>query len=198
MALVHSSVDVHVQQSSKNENVFCGDSYFFKETKDYFICVLADGLGSGEYAYESSNAVITYVEENHAHSVDELMKESNKKMVHKRGAAVAILKVDFVEKTFEYSCVGNIRFYLYSPQGKLTYPLPVTGYLSGRPQKFKTQRFRYEDKSKFLMHSDGIQVMGIKALMNNRDNLLSISEDILELQTDISDDSTFIIGSLLS
>ena len=81
-----------VSKLPKNNNVYCGDSFYITINDDYFLCVLADGLGSGEFAYESSQAVVSIVKANPDEDVDTLMDYANKVLVRKRGAAVAILK----------------------------------------------------------------------------------------------------------
>ncbi|KAB7704815.1 SpoIIE family protein phosphatase [Bacillus aerolatus] len=194
--LQSEQLEICADKAAKDGKPFCGDSYYIHETDDYLICVLADGLGSGEFAFHSSYAVTKTVEENHHEPVDLLMRLSNNVLYQKRGAAVAILKIYFDKREFEYSCVGNIRFYLYSDEGKLTYPLPVTGYLSGRPQKYRTQRFSYEENCKFLLHSDGINILNVKAMMKNR-SIQQIASILEEQTLRSNDDSTFIIGSLL-
>ncbi|KKB39755.1 PP2C family serine/threonine-protein phosphatase [Bacillus thermotolerans] len=194
--LQNEHLEVVAKKSAKNDNRFCGDSYYIHMTDEYLICVLADGLGSGEFAYHSSNAVVKAVEEHHVESVDSLMNISNRVLYQKRGAAVGILKVYFDTQEFEYSCVGNIRFYLYTDEGKLTYPLPVTGYLSGRPQKYRTQRFSYESNCKFLLHSDGLNLLNVKNMLKNR-SVQQISAILQEESLRSNDDATYIVGSLL-
>lgn len=192
----NEQMEICANKVAKGGQPFCGDSYFIHATDDYFICAIADGLGSGEFAFHSSSAVTKIVEENHHEPVDHLMRLSNSVLYQKRGAAVAILKVYFHTQEFEYSCVGNIRFYLYTDKEKLTYPLPVTGYLSGRPQKYRTQRFTYETNCKFILHSDGINILNVKALLRNR-SIQQIASILEEETTRSGDDSTYVIGSLL-
>lgn len=192
-----SNVNVLAFQTAKKGKLLCGDSYFYTSTDEYFICVLADGLGSGEYANEASVAVTKVIEENHSQSVEELMELANIVLVKKRGAAVCVFKIDYTSKNITYSCVGNIRFFLYSSNGKLTYPLPVTGYLSGRPQNYHTQSFSYESNSKFLVFSDGFNIQGIKTLLKGYIPLHAIAETIKDKYLNTDDDSTFILGSLL-
>ncbi len=75
-----------------------GIAFIALANDDYFLCVLADGLGSGKPAFESSHAVVSTVKSNPEETVDTLMYYCNKVLLHKRGAAVAILKVDFKPK----------------------------------------------------------------------------------------------------
>ncbi|GER68492.1 phosphoserine phosphatase RsbX [Weizmannia acidilactici] len=193
--LSSKAVEVYGFQTTKAGRELCGDAYFMKATDDNFLCVLADGLGSGEYAYYSSQAVARAVKEQSDEDVEALMKACNRALYRKRGAAVAILKVCFQTRKFVYSCVGNIRFYMYSPSGRLTYPLPITGYLSGKPQHFKTETFDYESNSKFIIHSDGVKERDVKAFLKKCESIELIA-DQLKKQQAMDDDATFIIGRL--
>lgn len=193
---VKGEVEIYSYQRAKEGNEFCGDSYFYTYTDRYFICVLADGLGSGEKAFDSSTAVVAIVEQYHDEDVESIMRRCNQVLAEKRGAAVAIFKVYFSKKEFVYSCVGNIRFFLYSSSGNLTYPLPVTGYLSGKPQNFRTQVYPYEQDSKFLIYSDGFHFNGLKSILSTAKPLRSIAEDIKRKPLSTTDDATFIVGSL--
>lgn len=182
---------------SKGGNAHCGDTYFFVQDDTSFVCLLADGLGSGRFAYESSYAALEIVErEWKRESIEGMMDLINKAMFQKRGAAVALFKVDFETKTFDYTCVGNIRFYLYGPDGKLTYPLPVTGYLSGRPQRYRMERFVYQPGSKFLVHSDGVVLLNTKELMRYR-STEQIAAELDAVAAKSNDDATFLVGNLL-
>jgi negative regulator of sigma-B (phosphoserine phosphatase) len=182
---------------SKDGNSFCGDTYYFMQEENSFVCLLADGLGSGRFAYESSRAAAEIVEKEwQAETVEGMMNLINEAMFQKRGAAVALFKIDLETRRFEYTCVGNIRFYLYGPDGKLTYPLPVTGYLSGRPQRYRMERFVYEPGSKFLVHSDGVNLLNTKELMRYR-NTEQIAAELEMVALKSNDDATFLVGSLL-
>ncbi|MFJ7978626.1 PP2C family serine/threonine-protein phosphatase [Peribacillus sp. JNUCC 23] len=186
-------------QSSKNGEIYCGDDYYIAHTDEYLLCVLADGLGSGEFAYESSHAVIEEIMANQNKGVQALMDIGNGVLTNKRGAAVSVIKIYFDTSEFVYSAVGNIRFFLYNPEKeKLVYPLPVTGFLSGRQQKYRTQRFKYEPGASFILHSDGVQLQRAKALLKSCSPLEQKAQEIIEGIKVQADDSTFIIGSLLS
>lgn len=189
-------LEVLAYQKVKLGKSLCGDAYFFTAADEYFICVLADGLGSGEYANEASTAVTEVVKQHHELSIDALMELCNKALIRKRGAAVAIFKINFRTRQFTYSCVGNIRFFLYSKAGKLTYPLPVTGYLSGRPQAFQTRSFQYEQHSRFLIYSDGLNISGVKRVLQTSIPLDQVFKEVKGYVNN-DDDATFILGSLL-
>jgi negative regulator of sigma-B (phosphoserine phosphatase) len=183
-------------QLPKEGKVCCGDSFYLKSTEDYFICVLADGLGSGERANESSSAISSLVEQMHGENVDLLMDLCNREMKDKRGATASILKIDYENRQFTYSSVGNIRFILCAPSGTFIYPLPILGYLSGKPQKYRTHTYSYEKGSKFIIHSDGLVIPGIKAVLNMGQSVEDLSRHLETYTKSRNDDLTYIVGQL--
>ncbi|WP_088006176.1 PP2C family serine/threonine-protein phosphatase [Indiicoccus explosivorum] len=193
----HKYVDVCIYNAAKKGNYESGDSYFTIATDEYFVCAVADGLGNGPVARLASQVIPTILMEHHHETVDDLMSRFNDEMFQKRGAAVAMFKVYFGEKHFDYSCVGNIRFYLYRREtDELVYPLPVMGYLSGRPQKLRTQRFPYSAGDLFLIHSDGVELRNPKSMMRRAGIPEQLYRDIFKA-IETGDDATFITGSLL-
>lgn len=190
----------HIQalayQIQKEGNTCNGDSFYFKATEDYFICVVADGLGSGEGAHASSNAIREVVEKYHYEEVEVLMNHCNQVLKDKRGATVGILKVDFNQKKFTYCSVGNIEFLLHCPSGNFIYPIPVLGYLSGRPQKYRVQTYSYEEGAKFIIHSDGIAIPGIKKILSGSKMVEDIAYHLEKYTKTGADDLTYIVGQL--
>lgn len=199
MIMKESNSFVHTLafQVPKEGNVCCGDSFYIKATEDYFICALADGLGSGERANESSSAISALVERKHREDVEVLIDLCNQELKDKRGATVSILKIDFKRKNFTYSSVGNIRFMLCSPSGSYIYPLPILGYLSGKPQKYRTQTYSYEEGSKFIIYTDGLVLPAIKTLLNKGQSIEELSSRLEVYTKTRKDDLTYIVGQLL-
>jgi phosphoserine phosphatase RsbX len=190
----------HIQtlayQIQKKGNTCNGDSFYIKATEDYFICSVADGLGSGVYAHDSSNAIREVVEQHHHEEVEILIDYCNKVLKDKRGATVSLFKVDFSHRKITYSSVGNIRFVLYSPPGKFIYPFPVIGYLSGKPQKYCIETFSYEKDSKFIIHTDGLHIPAIKPLLVNFRSIEVLANHLNMYTNTSNDDLTYIVGQL--
>lgn len=199
--MLELDLNQHIQaiayQVPKEGNVFNGDSFFMKVTAEYFICVVADGLGSGEHAYHSSNAISQEVEKNHDKEVEVLIDSCNQVLKDKRGATISILKVHFFQKTFTYSAVGNIQFILSCPSGRFIYPLPILGYLSGKPQKYRCETYSYEEGSKFILHTDGLVIPGIKSLVSSSCSIKEIANYLERYAKTGKDDLTYIVGQLL-
>ncbi|MCM3598767.1 SpoIIE family protein phosphatase [Metabacillus idriensis] len=192
----NNHVYAYAYQMQKEGKTLCGDSFLIKSTEDYFICAVADGLGSGERAYESSSAIKEVVEELHAEDVGLMIEKSNEVLKNKRGATVAIFKAYFKQNQFTFSSVGNIRFVLYSPSGTFVYPLPVLGYMSGKPQKFRVQSFAYDPGAKFIIHSDGLNIPAVKSLLKDNRTIEDISNQLEPYTISRQDDLTYVVGQL--
>ncbi|KPB04136.1 PP2C family serine/threonine-protein phosphatase [Bacillus sp. CHD6a] len=192
----HKRANVNAYQNAKNGMYFCGDSYYVSTTDDYFLCVVADGLGSGEFAHDASQAVISAAKDHETEDVSVIMKACNEAMRNKRGAAVSVLKVNYALREVLYSCVGNIRFFLYPPTEKLIYPLPVKGYLSGRPQTLKTHRFPYKSNMKFFLYSDGLNIPSVKKYIKDIPSATSLLEIAAMFTSNGMDDVTIISGEI--
>lgn len=149
-------IDVAVYQKPKAKNYYCGDSYFYKETDHEFVCAIADGLGSGEYAKESSQIVIDIIRTNSSATVEELVKKCNEQLAGKRGAVIGILKLDFLEKSYTFSSIGNIGMMTVAKDQKKKRTIPNAGYLAGYKRPFKVIRERLELDMNFIMFSDGV------------------------------------------
>ena len=56
-AIVTEHVEAYVYQEAKRGNRESGDTYFIHTEEDYFICAIADGLGSGPIARQSAQII---------------------------------------------------------------------------------------------------------------------------------------------
>ena len=149
-------VEVSVFQKAKKGNYYCGDSYFYHESDDKFICALADGLGSGEFAKESSQIVMEVIRDNKDDSVASIMRKSNEKLVGKRGVVLGILQIDLQSKHYAYSSIGNIGLMTITTNSIKKRNIPQAGYLSGYDRPFKVMTDKLEQGMIFVMFSDGI------------------------------------------
>ena len=152
----NKSIQTSIFQKPKIGNYYCGDSYFYKETEDAFICALADGLGSGEHAKESSQAVMDIIEQNDDASVEQIIKLCNKGLVGKRGVVLGVLKIDFQEKTYTFSSIGNIGLMTVTSDSNKKRNIPNSGYLGSYPKELKVLRDKLTEDMIFFMFSDGV------------------------------------------
>ncbi|MET3698567.1 negative regulator of sigma-B (phosphoserine phosphatase) [Bacillus oleivorans] len=188
-------IELYTFQSKKEGKSYCGDAFFYFSDETGFLAIVADGLGSGIFAHESAEAAIEAAKQNRRQDVETIMKACNQALLNKRGAAVSVLKIDYHNKEFTYSSVGNVKFYFLKQDGTTIYPLPVYGYLSGKNQLFITQTYRYEVPSRFFIHTDGLNELARKRYVKMNIPLKFIYRNLTEI-VDNRDDTTFLIGSL--
>ncbi|MFZ3580460.1 SpoIIE family protein phosphatase [Virgibacillus sp. DJP39] len=156
MSTKRNRVEVAAFQTSKKGNYYCGDSYFYTETEKEFICAVADGLGNGEFARESSKAVIDVIKDNIHASIEEIIRHCNKELTGKRGVVLGILKFDFNLKRYSFSSIGNIGVITVTNDGKKKRNIPNAGYLAGYHRKFAVETGKLDDILNFFMYSDGV------------------------------------------
>lgn len=192
-----SAIHVRVYNEAKDGNRLSGDTYYIAEHPDFFLCAIADGLGNGPVAKESADVIPEILAEYAEESVDQLLERCNTEMVYKRGAAVALVKVDYKDQTLAYSCVGNVKFYMYQKKfDRMIYPLPVMGYLSGRKQKLRTQTYPIFEGDLFLLHSDGVDIRNPKEMIKQSGSADHLYERVMQGMK-FGDDATFIVAKIL-
>ncbi|WP_377891880.1 SpoIIE family protein phosphatase [Alkalihalobacillus sp. R86527] len=186
---------VAAYQKAKDGNLMCGDSYFVEETKDHFICAVADGLGSGDLARDSSLAAINVVKEHQEENVDELMKLANEEMKGKRGCVLSVFKLNLQTRQMEFSGIGNINLIVYHPDGRIIRPISYSGYLSGKLQKVKVQNIEYPRGSSFITFSDGVQISSKNhAMIAKFDTVEESFRHLTNAIPPTNDDITLLVG----
>lgn len=149
-------VKVDVLQQMKSGEKVCGDSYFHIETPDQFICALADGLGSGIYARESSQTVIDTIKDNYHLTEEVLIKKCVQSLADKRGVVLGILKLDFITQQFTYSSIGNIQLITKKINEEKKIYIPKRGHLSQYKRPLKKVTGELTPQKLFILYSDGI------------------------------------------
>ncbi|KAB8137945.1 SpoIIE family protein phosphatase [Gracilibacillus oryzae] len=187
-------VEVSVFQKAKNGNYYCGDSYFYLEQDGTFICALADGLGSGEYAKESSQIVIDTIKESSEMSIRAILHKCNQKLLGKRGAVLGILQMDLVREKYYYSSIGNIGLMTVSSDSIKKRNIPQPGYLSGFDRPFKVLEGSIEEDMKFIMFSDGVSSKDISNSFFLSKEVQQITDTFAYLYEKKLDDDTTLIA----
>ncbi|EIA19760.1 PP2C family serine/threonine-protein phosphatase [Listeria fleischmannii] len=190
-----NKIDIFTFQRAKLLQQYCGDIFYNYENDNQFLCVLADGLGSGHEAHVAAKAVIDTVKKEPEEDLVLMMEHCNQAISGLRGAAVAIIRADFDTKKLSYVGLGNIRFYMVDNHAKLSFPLSTTGFLSGKRQHFKQKVLEFKPGSKFLIHSDGLVLKKVKNYLTSSLCVVKTGHTIERLIPDIPmDDVTFVIG----
>lgn len=188
-------VQTAVFQKPKDGNYHCGDSYFYIETENEFLCAIADGLGSGEHAKESSQIVIDIISENINQPIEKLIKICNEQLFGKRGVVLGVLKLDFRSVIYSFSSIGNIGIVVVDPANqKKRRNIPSSGYLAGYPRKFKVIQEKLQLNMKFIMFSDGITDKDLSEISVFGENVENIIQTFKYRSNPVREDDTTLIA----
>ncbi|MFC3039288.1 SpoIIE family protein phosphatase [Virgibacillus xinjiangensis] len=191
---ISSRVEVSVFQRPKKSNYYCGDSYFYTESDEEFVCALADGLGSGEYAKESSQIVIDIIKDNIHATVEQLVKICNKELSGKRGVVIGILKLDYRAERVSFSSIGNIGVMTITNDQKKKRNIPNGGYLAGYQRPFKVVQQKLEPQTNFIMFSDGVTDKDLSQRYLLNKNVKDITRTFELVSDKVREDDTTLIA----
>lgn len=186
-------VQVSVFQQAKTGNYYCGDSFFYEETDREFVCAIADGLGSGELAKESSQVVIDIIKSNIHASIETIIKKCNEQLQGKRGVVIGILKLDFLSSMYSFSSIGNIGILMITDDQQKKRNIPNAGYLAGYHRPFKIIREKLQPNTMFIMFSDGVTDRDLSKKYLMTKNVQEITDTFKHISAvNRSDDTTLI------
>src|SRR5699024_9145737 len=120
-----------------------------------FICAIADGLGSGRIAAESSQAVIDVIKNNEVISDSDLVSKCVQALADKRGAVLGVLRLDFMNQKYTYSSIGNISLVITMNEKQKKRTIPRAGFLGNYERKIRVVQGELKNEMGFLMFSDG-------------------------------------------
>ncbi|SEN81942.1 negative regulator of sigma-B (phosphoserine phosphatase) [Amphibacillus marinus] len=187
-------VSVAVYQRAKQGNYYCGDSYYYYENDDFFICALADGLGSGELARESSQAVMDTIRTNPYRDTKSMVKASNEALVGKRGVVLGVLRLDYRNKQYTYASIGNIGLMTIRADTVKKRTIPISGYLGVYARPLKEVQEPLEQGTKFALFSDGVISRDLTYKLFQKENVADITEAFAaKMSNEREDDTTLIV-----
>lgn len=193
MSFLSEKIEIAVYQKEKKGNSCCGDSYFYHDDGKTFVCALADGLGSGEYAMESSQTVINVVKENAHLPEKELARLCTQKLAGQRGVVVGILIINYDEQSFKFLSIGNIGLRTITSDFKKNRNIPNRGYLGGFQREFSVMKAKVEPNMKFILFTDGVTDEEISVdyfLYSNVDKIINTYKSVIDEPRE--DDTTLI------
>lgn len=190
---VFNHVHISVYQKAKKGNYYCGDSYFYTETEEGFLCVVADGLGSGEVAKESSQAVVDVIKQYPNATGDYLVKLLNHALIGKRGVVIGILRLDYQNMMYSYTSIGNIGLMTIDHATLKKRNIPISGYLGVYPRKLKEVREPLEEGMLFAVFSDGVHAKELSHVLFRLDDVHDITDQFYEQMVHKRDDDTTLV-----
>jgi len=132
----------------------CGDAQVVIDDGDMLLVAVVDGLGHGPGAAEASEAFVEFVRGNPRKPLENLMAEGSSHISSTRGAAAAIVRLDFAHNSLGFCGVGNVHFHSLSSAS--IHPVCVPGIVGHRVRKIIPYEFELPEQGTFVLCSDGI------------------------------------------
>jgi anti-sigma regulatory factor (Ser/Thr protein kinase) len=133
----------------------CGDAWFLAPRPNGAMLAVADGLGHGPDAAKAARAALSALSENSGSQPVALLELAHERARSTRGAAVAIVALDFASQLLRCSSAGNI-FSCVQGDGPRRALLSMNGIVGHRMQKIREISEAWPAGSLLIMHSDGI------------------------------------------
>ncbi|WP_440896796.1 indirect negative regulator of sigma-B activity [Amphibacillus sp. Q70] len=189
-----NAIDIAVYQKEKKGNYSCGDSYYYYQDDDFFLCALADGLGSGDMARDSSQAVMNVIKADPLLATSEIIKLSNQALIGKRGVVLGILKLDLRSLEYTYASIGNIGLMTITSEGIKKRNIPMSGYLGVYPRQTKEIRGKFKKSMLFVLFSDGVMPKDLTHSLFQKQSSVEITDAFAEqMDQNREDDTTLIV-----
>ncbi len=137
----------------------CGDGWAFhcNPLNTVAWCMVVDGLGHGELAYEASQEAIRifniYKENNLTPEI--FMQKIHVALNKSRGAALAMAKIDLAQGRMDYIGIGNIAGVILTPLKRQSL-ISMPGIIGHAMRKLNSFSYVFPPHASLIMHSDGL------------------------------------------
>lgn len=136
--------------------VECGDAWCVSATADAARFFVVDGLGHGPVAAVAANAAVASFRQHPNSAPRQFLEQAHGNLSGTRGAAAAILRVEFQTGAVSYAGIGNIAACLIGSGGQKGL-ISHNGTLGAQARKFQAFDYVWPAGGLLVMHSDGIK-----------------------------------------
>ncbi|MEJ5362381.1 MAG: SpoIIE family protein phosphatase [Spirochaetota bacterium] len=133
---------------------FCGDTVAVHCNDDFALCMIADGLGHGEYAYKASTIAAEVFFDNVTKEPHEILSRIDHALYSTRGASASIAKIIPEKNEVVYAGIGNIAGAIVGE--KRVNMVSHNGTLGMHNSTIHTFTYPWSNNALCIMHSDGI------------------------------------------
>src|SRR5262249_53895131 len=114
-------------RAAKPGQEVCGDDWGARRRRSLHTIAVADGLGHGPEAFESSRAAIAVFNNSREAGPRELLEVIHAGIRHTRGAAVSIAELDEERRTITFAGLGNVSGRICDRDGQNRHMVSMNG-----------------------------------------------------------------------
>ena len=138
----------------------CGDAWVFRIAAGRGRLLIADGLGHGVHASDASRMAVDVVAGSFTEELPgtplEVLENANRKLKSTRGAAVAVMDIDYTHESLEFTGVGNIVCAIVDDPDHRRQTVSMNGIVGEDISKPRQYRYPLKPESLVIVHSDGL------------------------------------------
>ncbi|HEU4962776.1 MAG TPA: SpoIIE family protein phosphatase [Bacilli bacterium] len=140
-----------------------GDGYVVRKWEDRTLILVADALGHGTKAQETTTILLDLVQATPPVQLRKLLLGCHHMMRPTRGAAAAFVIIDHQSRTVTYSGIGNIALYHATARDGVTASKRMVRGILGYRQIVPTETtFPYQAGDRLLLFTDGVNTAAAK------------------------------------
>jgi anti-sigma regulatory factor (Ser/Thr protein kinase) len=132
-----------------------GDAWEYHDEFARRSVIVADGLGHGTAASDAAQEALAAFRANAHRHPEEIIAAAHGRLQKTRGAAVAVVEIDFERQLVRYSGVGNIAAAIVGP-GRIRSMISHNGIVGHQVSRIQEFTFPWEGDAMLVMYSDGI------------------------------------------
>lgn len=177
----------------KHGQTVSGDAYVVEPFTPHGLQVaVIDGLGGGEEAARAASGAVAVVRGTPAQDPAELLRRSHVALHGTRGAVMALLTFNLVNRSVSYVGVGNIGVQVYSAIP--IKPISKNGIIGYKLPHLLKLAYNYNFGDTFVLYSDGISSrFNLDSTLDAAQEPQPLAEAILHRYGKSSDDATVVV-----
>ncbi len=180
-------------QKAKNNGIYNGDSYLLLEKELEDLVVIADGLGSGELAFNASQKAMEVVRTYQSIPLQEIIFNCHNGLKGTRGAVMSLCRITKSQNRLSYIGIGNITLQIIETD-KIVRPPSMWGMVGHVLTRFKTFDLSYKKGDWAAFYSDSIRPdFDFRPYITQFGDPQSVAEAVLSDLTPVKDDFTLIM-----
>lgn len=180
-------------QKAKNNGIYNGDSYLVLEKEFEDLVVIADGLGSGELAFNASQKAMDIVRTYQSTPLQEIIFHCHDGLKGTRGAVMSLCHITKNQHHLSYIGIGNITLQIIKTD-KIVRPPSMCGTIGHVLTQVKTFDICYKKGDWAAFYSDSIRPdFDFRPYITQFGDPQAVTAAVLNDLTPVKDDFTLIM-----
>jgi hypothetical protein len=139
----------------KSGEQVCGDTWCWKQRANGFVVLGVDGLGHGHHAAIAATEACRVFEAFSEESLVSIVQRMHEALRPTRGAAVALVEVDWVASSANAAGIGNLVAAILQPGAVKRIALD-NGIVGHTVPRFRELTYAWSSEAVLVLHSDGL------------------------------------------